>query len=165
MISAHHQRAPPPLFTGEFYWGEVKFTCENWGGGGPFHDKPKRSRTELDLQFSISKQLLRRNEKRFRGGLVFKAHRRVYHSTPGLTIIKKKKTRSFQPKLSVVTLCGQYTVVTPCVGGDSRRAESDNSRGEDLHERGVVAVDHLDLGPVEIVRHRRLHLLCRSVCV
>jgi len=29
--------------------------------------------------------------KRFRGGLVFEAHRLVYHSTLGLIIIKKKK--------------------------------------------------------------------------
>ena len=29
--------------------------------------------------------------KRFRGGLVFKAHRRVHHSTLGLRVIKKKK--------------------------------------------------------------------------
>ena len=29
--------------------------------------------------------------QRFRGGLVFKAHRRVYHSTPGLSVEKKKK--------------------------------------------------------------------------
>ena len=28
--------------------------------------------------------------KRFRGGLVFKAHRLVYHSTLGLRVIKKK---------------------------------------------------------------------------
>jgi len=28
---------------------------------------------------------------RFRGGLVFKAHRLVYHSTLGLRVIKKKK--------------------------------------------------------------------------
>ena len=27
----------------------------------------------------------------FRGGLVFKAHRRVYHSTLGLRVTKKKK--------------------------------------------------------------------------
>ena len=32
-----------------------------------------------------------RNVKRFRGGLVFKAHRLVYHSTLGLRVIKKKK--------------------------------------------------------------------------
>jgi len=29
--------------------------------------------------------------KRFRGGLVFEAHRLVYHSTPGLRVIKMKK--------------------------------------------------------------------------
>jgi len=32
-----------------------------------------------------------RNVKRFRGGLVFKAHKLVYHSTLGLRVIKKKK--------------------------------------------------------------------------
>ena len=37
-----------------------------------------------------------RNVKRFRGGLVFEAHRRVYHSTLGSRVIKKKsrETRS-----------------------------------------------------------------------
>ena len=32
---------------------------------------------------SIQEQLLRSNEKQFRGGLVFKARRRLYHSTLG----------------------------------------------------------------------------------
>jgi len=32
--------------------------------------------------------------QRFRGGLVFKAHRLVYHSTLGLRVIKKKKEQS-----------------------------------------------------------------------
>ena len=36
-------------------------------------------------------QLLRRNLKRCRGGLVFKAHRLLYHSTLGSRVIKKKK--------------------------------------------------------------------------
>ena len=40
---------------------------------------------------SIEEQLLGRNVKRFRGGLVFKAHRILYHSTLGSTVIKKKK--------------------------------------------------------------------------
>jgi len=31
--------------------------------------------------------------KRFRGGLVFKAHRLVYHSTLGLRVMKKKKKK------------------------------------------------------------------------
>ena len=35
--------------------------------------------------------LLRRNVQRCRGGLVFKAHRLVYHSTLGLRLIEKKK--------------------------------------------------------------------------
>ena len=35
--------------------------------------------------------ILRRNVKRFPGGLVFKAHRLLYHSTLGLRLIKKKK--------------------------------------------------------------------------
>jgi len=35
--------------------------------------------------------VLLRNVNRFRGGLVFKAHRLVYHSTLGLGVLKKKK--------------------------------------------------------------------------
>jgi len=34
-------------------------------------------------------QLLYKNVQRFRGGLVFKAHRRLYHSTLGLRVIQK----------------------------------------------------------------------------
>jgi hypothetical protein len=41
---------------------------------------------------SIQEQLLRRIVKRFRGGLVFKAHRLLFHSTLGPRVIKKKKT-------------------------------------------------------------------------
>ena len=36
-------------------------------------------------------QLLSRNVERFRGGLVSKAHRLLYHSTLGLRVMKKKK--------------------------------------------------------------------------
>ena len=43
----------------------------------------------------IQEQLLRRNAKRFREGLVFKAHRRLHHSTLGLRVIKKKKKDGF----------------------------------------------------------------------
>jgi hypothetical protein len=39
-------------------------------------------------------QLLRRNVKRFQGGLVFKAHRPLHHTTPGSSVIKKK-TKKF----------------------------------------------------------------------
>ena len=41
----------------------------------------------------ISEQVLYINVQWFRGGLVFKAHRRVYHSTLGLRVVKKKKNR------------------------------------------------------------------------
>ena len=34
---------------------------------------------------------LHRNVKRFRGGLVFKSHRLVFHSTLGWRVLKKKK--------------------------------------------------------------------------
>jgi hypothetical protein len=43
--------------------------------------------------FSIKEQLLRRNAKLLRGGIVFKAHRLLYHSTLGWRAIKKKKIK------------------------------------------------------------------------
>ena len=49
------------------------------------------------VQFSIQEQLLCRNVKRFRGGLVFKAHRLWYHPTLGSRIIKKKKKQAPLP--------------------------------------------------------------------
>ena len=49
------------------------------------------------MEVAISEQLLRRNVKRFRGGLVFKAHGLVYHSTPGSRVIKKKKNGGRAP--------------------------------------------------------------------
>ena len=40
--------------------------------------------------------LLRRNAKRFREGLVFKAHRLVHHSTLGLRVTKENKKKNFR---------------------------------------------------------------------
>jgi len=40
---------------------------------------------------SYAPYLLHRNLHRFRGGLVFKAHRLLYYSTLGLRVIRKKK--------------------------------------------------------------------------
>ena len=71
---------------------------------GQFFDQTKLScSTEwLDAtRASIQEQLLRMNVKRFRSGLVFKAHRLLFHSTLGLRVIKKKKTRAPQPPASV----------------------------------------------------------------
>ena len=41
----------------------------------------------------VGAQLLDRNVQWFRGGLVFKPHRLLYHSTPDLRVIKKKKKK------------------------------------------------------------------------
>ena len=41
--------------------------------------------------------LRRRNVQRFRGGLVFEAHRLVYHSTLGVRAIEKKKRHTVAP--------------------------------------------------------------------
>jgi len=63
--------------------------------------------------------------KRFRGGLVFKAHRLVYHSTLGLRRIKKRRrergeapcprrreaTRASSPVSNVAHICGTYKTV------------------------------------------------------
>ena len=52
--------------------------AESWSVYAPLAED------ELEVHFSIQEQLLHRNVQRFRGGLVFKAHRRLYHSTLGL---------------------------------------------------------------------------------
>ena len=64
---------------------------------------------------SIQEQLLSRNVKRFRGGLVFKAHIRLHHSTLGLRVIKKKKKSARPPRtkacggaLHQLSMCGNF---------------------------------------------------------
>ena len=46
---------------------------------------------ELSAEGCVDESALGRNVKWFRGGLVFKAHRLLYHSTLGSRVIKKKK--------------------------------------------------------------------------
>ena len=48
-------------------------------------ERPDQSETDL------VERLLNRNVEQFRGGLVFKAHRLVYHSTRSSREVKKKK--------------------------------------------------------------------------
>ena len=50
-----------------------------------------RSEAAKGRGFGIPAQLLYRNVQRFQGGLEFKAHRFVYHSTLGLRVKKKRK--------------------------------------------------------------------------
>ena len=63
--------------------------------------REKQSQTTLhwgelyrSVQSSIKEQLLSRNVKRFRGGIVFKAHRLLHDSAVGLSMKKKKKRES-----------------------------------------------------------------------
>ena len=48
----------------------------------------------------VAEQPLRRNVQRFKAGLVFEAHRLVYHSTLCRRVTKKKKRRTFHRRIS-----------------------------------------------------------------
>jgi len=50
---------------------------------------------EQRSEVRVPHQLLSRNVERFRGGLVFKAHRLLHHSTLGSSVIKKKKKKPY----------------------------------------------------------------------
>ena len=54
---------------------------------------------------------------RFRGGLVFKAHRLVYHSSLGLRVIKKKKKSSSPPCVAGLLAVRGRSVPVECRGG------------------------------------------------
>ena len=49
-----------------------------------------------------SEQLLIRNVERFRGGLVFKAHRLLYHSTLGSRVVTKRRRRESVRRLNLL---------------------------------------------------------------
>ena len=54
--------------------------------------RPKDFKSDDEVPFyprGLPEQPLSKTVKRFRGGLVFKAHRLLYHSTLGLRVIKK----------------------------------------------------------------------------
>ena len=56
-----------------------------------------------------------RNVQRFRGGLVFKAHRLWYHSTLGWRVIKKKKERQRWARLRIGECCNiPFASRLPC---------------------------------------------------
>ena len=79
----------------------------------------------------IDEQLFSRNVKRFPGGLVFKAHRPVHHSTPCSRVIKKKEcARGLGDKKKGLGFEDQRKgkgvgeAEGPCIGGASSRAIS-----------------------------------------
>ena len=57
----------------------------------------RENRPISDLRFTCNQeQALYMNVQRFRGGLVFKAHELLYHSTLGSRVLKKRKRRTMQ---------------------------------------------------------------------
>ena len=50
-------------------------------------------------------QLFQKKLQRFRGGLVFKAHRLLYHSTLGSRVIKKKEMKNLDPESRLGSHC------------------------------------------------------------
>ena len=67
----------------------------------PLSTRDRESEREIERERASERERERARDRetdqRFRGGLVFKAHRLVYHSTLGLTVIKKKKKKTNLP--------------------------------------------------------------------
>jgi len=100
---ATFENGPGPL-SGPGLLSAVHLSRHKWPGhaisGRRLVDHPQVSSTVFQKPERRNKKLfapplphsgLRR--ERFRGGLVFKAHRLLYHSTLGLRVIKKKKKK------------------------------------------------------------------------
>ena len=85
---------------------------------------------------SIQEQLLHRIVKRFRAGLVFKARRRVYHSTLGSRVMKKKNDAHLSD-----TEDGEH------VGGGSRFTIHTSPFGEYL-QNGIYPKRHMCTSPI-----------------
>jgi hypothetical protein len=66
---------------------------------------------EYHLLFAIKEQLLRRNVKRFRGGLVCKAHRRLYHSNLGSRVRQEKEEDTEPLRASEERRVGSFAVM------------------------------------------------------
>ena len=81
------------------------------------------------VQFSIQEQLLRRNVKRFRGGLVSKARRPLYHSTLGSRVMMKKKKTRLQRRV-----------------GREGGVEGSDAPLPDLHQLVYIILSAKDLG-------------------
>ena len=101
-----HSRIPGAKGGGTWTWGPRRPGCSpqsappsaSWRrpvGGSCVNRNVQWFRSGLVSPSASSRtpveQLLYRNVKRFQGGLVFKAHRLLYHSTLGLRVIKKTK--------------------------------------------------------------------------
>ena len=80
------------------------------------------------ISVSVQEQLLRRNIKRFRGGLVFKAHRRLYHSTPGWRVVTKKRRYQCEPQPYHAYIRARQRHISACHTEDSHVQNSGMAR-------------------------------------
>jgi len=64
------------------------------GRGGALAEAPVVVLDLVDARRLETGKQLHRNMQRFGGGLVFKAHRLLYHSTLGLRVIKKTRRQA-----------------------------------------------------------------------
>jgi len=80
------------------------------------------------LERADTSQPRRHNVQRFRGGLVFKAHKLVYHSTLGSRVIKKKKSvvTPHQGMLSATCRARNKTQRSMQSGGSDQRMQCHN---------------------------------------
>jgi len=81
------------------------------------------------------------NVQRFQGGLVFKAHRLLYHSTLGLRVIKKKR-RTLNPTRFAMTDDDCPALVALCLGpyGGPRGGAFSNERGTPVTDDACPAL-------------------------
>ena len=87
---------PPPLRRGRTrFWCRANLNrpCSNSLGSGT---------TEFG---QFSEQLLRSNEKWFRGGIVFKAHKLLYHSTLGRESYRREEEEDLHLQLGLHVTC------------------------------------------------------------
>ena len=81
-----------------------------------WHD-PAQWRLLSGFGFRVEEQLLSRNVERFRGGLVFKAHRPFYHPTLGSREIRKKEERAAVVHELAVEVHWQYAAQRGLLSG------------------------------------------------
>jgi len=73
---------------------------------------PNPSRSEVSRGLKVDGLPHSFTPDMFRGGLVFKAHRLVYHSTLGLIVIKKKKTPGMAASSEPHLLRVEFTIAS-----------------------------------------------------
>ena len=126
--------------TGLYHYNSFTSVCTRIHSSRPAGNLPGPGGVDLRTQNLPPGQLLtgdiRRAVKRFRGGLVFKAHRLVDHSTLGLRAIKKKK-KIHSPGQglhtgTITNRCSLMPVIDSGLVGSTVLYRDDHYRGSSL---------------------------------